>query len=192
MSNNRYPILIGGLVILAGVVALSVLPLSLPSAPAAVVSPPVVVTGNELPLFTQAREVSVGISESGIAGDIAVEHRTFTGAREQSYAMQAAPMSTFTGAREASGFILEENADQGIMAHHLTFTQAREDAVPAINADAARLTGLAEFYKKPSAVDASAARYVAMGEFYTAQAEARQRAINADAARLTALAEYYQ
>jgi hypothetical protein len=51
---------------------------------------------------------------------------------------------------------------------------------------------LAEFYKKPSAVDASAARYVAMGEFYTAQAEARQRAINADAARLTALAEYYQ
>jgi hypothetical protein len=174
MSNNRYPILIGGLVILAGVVALSVLPLSLPSAPAAVVSPPVVVTGNELPLFTQAREVSVGISESGIAGDIAVEHRTFT------------------GAREASGFIVEENADQGIMAHHLTFTQAREDAVPAINADAARLTGLAEFYKKPSAVDASAARYVAMGEFYTAQAEARQRAINADAARLTALAEYYQ
>jgi hypothetical protein len=72
----------------------------------------------------------------------------------------------------------------GLAAHY----EARQERV--MNADAARLTGLAQYHRL-NAMDANTARWVAMGEYYIAKAEARQRANDAYAARLTGLAEYY-
>jgi hypothetical protein len=77
-----------------------------------------------------------------------------------------------------------EARNTGLAAHY----EAQQERV--MNADAARLTGLAQ-YQRLSAMDANTARWVAMGEFYTAQAEAEQRAIDAYAARLTGQAEHY-
>jgi hypothetical protein len=68
------------------------------------------------------------------------------------------------------------------------YYEARQERV--MNADAARLTALAQYHRL-SAMDADTARWVAMGEFYTAQAEAEQRAVDAYAARLTGQAEHF-
>jgi hypothetical protein len=77
-----------------------------------------------------------------------------------------------------------EARNTGLAAHY----EAQQERV--MNADAARLTGLAQYHRL-NAMDADAARWVAMGEFYTVQAEAQQRAWDAYGARLTGQAEHF-
>jgi len=65
-----------------------------------------------------------------------------------------------------------------------------------IEADAARYTGMAEFYAAQRegiqmGIDANAAQYTAMGASYSAWREALRQVHEADAARYTAMAKYY-